>query len=134
VVRRRAAALVVATVGLLAACSVPGGTGDGSSARPPLHAFDTYRTLDGGSVVQVSFTGFPDESGPCRAEYRAEASETSQRVYVQVQTLRVPGEQALPLCQRTLGPRTASVSLRSPMGGRAVVDAATGQLIQAPTG
>ena len=130
---RHRAALVVATVGLLAACSVPAGTGDDSSAKPPLHAFDTYRTLDGGSVVEVSFTGFPDESGPCGAEYRAEASETTERVYVQVQTLQLPNEQALPLCQRTLGPRTASVSLRSPLGGRAVVDAATGQLILAPT-
>jgi hypothetical protein len=125
--------MVVLTVGLLAACSAPAGTRGTASPNATLHPFDTYRTLASDTVV-VSFTGFPDETGPCGADYRAEASETAERVYVQVQTVRLPSEQVLPLCQRTLGPRTASVSLRSPMGGRAVVDAATGQLVIAPRG
>lgn len=129
--RPRTTTLVVLTVGLLAGCAVPAGPRETS---PPLHAFDTYRTIAGDTVVEVSFTGFRDETGPCGADYRAEASETAERVYVQVQTVRLPSEQALPLCQRTLGRRTASVSLRAPMGGRAVVDAATGQLVIAPTG
>ena len=125
----RRAALAVATVGLLAACADPSARPDADLAGPPLHAFGTYRTLEGGTVVEVVFAGFPDDNGPCGADYRAVASETAERVYVQVQVLREPGPQAEALCARPLRPRTVSVSLRSPMDDRAVVDSATGELV-----
>ena len=81
----------VATVGLLAACSDPSARRAADPAGPALHAFGTYRTLEGGTVVEVVFAGFPDDNGPCGADYHAVASETAERVYVQVQVLREPG-------------------------------------------
>ena len=136
--RRGRAALAVAVLaaGLLAACSDPSPRADAVPAGPPLHAFGTYRTLEGDTVVEVTFAGFPDQSGPCGAAYHAVASETAERVYVQVQILREPVPQAGALCARLLRRRTVSVTLRSPIEGRAVVDAATGGLVAAgvPTG
>ena len=128
-VHRRRAVLAVATVGLLAACSDPSARRAADPAGPALHAFGTYRTLEGGTVVEVVFAGFPDDNGPCGADYHAVASETAERVYVQVQVLREPGPQAAALCPKPLRPRTLSVSLRAPIEGRAVVDAATGELV-----
>ena len=81
---RHAVALLAAAGAALAACS--GGTpGQAPSGR--VHPFDSYRVQ--GREVVVSFTGIPDQPGPCGADYRAGASETVDRVYIRLRELQL---------------------------------------------
>jgi hypothetical protein len=121
-----AAAAALAVVSL-AACS-DGSPGQAPTAR--LHPFDSYRVQ--GREVVVSFTGIPDQPGPCGADYRAQASETVDRVYIRLRELphaAPPGDSACPAIAQL---RAATVTLRAPLGSRAVVDGATGDIVLQP--
>ena len=130
--RRGARALGAALVAVVAvpwvtACS-GGAPVPGASARP--HPFTSYR-VEGRTVV-VAFTGIPDQPGPCGADYRAEASETVDRVYIRLQELPhapPPGDVVCPAIAQL---RTAVVTLEAPLGPRAVVDGATGEIVLQP--
>lgn len=130
--RRHGTVLVVLASALVAvsgvsACSDSAPVG-GATARP--HPFSSYR-VEGRTVV-VAFTGVPDQPGPCGADYRAEASETVDRVYIRLQELphaAPPGEAVCPAIAQL---RTAVVTLERPLGPRAVVDGATGEIVLQP--
>ncbi|HET8768877.1 MAG TPA: hypothetical protein VFM86_16240 [Pedococcus sp.] len=112
---------------VLAACS---GGSPAPDATSRLQPFDSYRVQ--GRQVVVSFSGVPDRPGPCGADYRAQASETVDRVYIRVREYphaAPPGEVACPAMAQL---RTASVTLEEPLGSRAVVDGATGEIVLQP--
>jgi hypothetical protein len=116
---------------LLAGCS--------STAPPPRQAqtgqpFDSYQVAQDGRTVVVAFVGAPDQPGPCGWDYVAQASETSERVYIRVHgvphDLDGPGQVACPAIGQR---RTAEVRLQTPLGDRAVVDGTTDDLLVQPT-
>jgi hypothetical protein len=125
-----ALAAPVALSVLVAGCS-------STSARPPQPArtgqpFDGYRLAQGGQELVVLFWGAPDEPGPCGVDYPAEASETSDRVYVRVRTLPHHQGAAPVACPAIAQRRTATVRLEAPLGVRAVVDGTTGDMLTQP--
>jgi hypothetical protein len=66
-------------------------------------------------------------------DYPAEASETTDRVYVRVLVRpRRPGPQPV-ACPAIAQRRSSSVRLEQPLGARAVVDGSTGQMLLQPT-
>jgi len=124
------AALSVLCV-LLTGCS-------SASAPPPGPAgtgqpFDAYRQSDGGQEVTVLFWGAPEEPGPCGVDYPAEASETSDRVYIRVRAVPHHQGPAAVACPAIAQRRTATVRLEAPLGARAVVDGTTGDMLIQPS-
>ena len=95
-------------------------------------AFDTYRTMDRGRVVVVTFAGGPREPGPCGVDYQAVASETGDRVYIRVGALPHRVLEGVLACPPLSQRRTATVTLRAPLGARAVVDGTTGDMLLQP--
>ena len=80
----------------------------------------------------MSFTGIPDEPGPCGADYRAQVSETLDRVYIRLRELPHAGPQGGVACPAIAQLRTVTVTLAAPLGSRAVVDGATGDIVLQP--
>lgn len=121
-----AASAVVAAV-VLAACS---GGSPAPDATGRLQPFDSYRVQ--GRQVVVSFSGVPDRPGPCGADYRAQASETVDRVYIRVREYPHAAPAGEVACPAIAQLRTAAVTLEQPLGSRAVVDGATGEIVLQP--
>jgi hypothetical protein len=116
---------------LVAGCSSP-------STPPPPPArtgqpFDAYQLAEGGRELVVLFWGAPDEPGPCGVDYPAQASETSDRVYVRVRALPHRQGAAPVACPAIAAPRTATVRLEAPLDARAVVDGTTGDMLIQPS-
>ncbi|MGN6612174.1 MAG: hypothetical protein ACTHLJ_10405 [Angustibacter sp.] len=124
-----AASAVVAAVvlALLAACS---GGSPAPDATSRLQPFDSYRVQ--GRQVVVTFSGVPDRPGPCGADYRAQASETVDRVYIRVREYPHAAPAGEVACPAIAQLRTAAVTLEQPLSSRAVVDGATGEIVLQP--
>jgi len=128
----------LAVVSALSALSVLVAGCSSTSAPPPKPArtgqpFDAYRLAEGGRELVVLFWGAPDEPGPCGVDYPAQASETSDRVYVRVRAVPHHQGAALVACPAIAQRRTATVRLEAPLGARAVVDGTTGDMLIQPS-
>jgi hypothetical protein len=116
---------------LLAGCSSSAPTPPQTRSGQP---FDSYRVAQDGRTVVVSFLGAPDEPGPCGWDYAAQASETSERVYIRVHGVpHVNPGRGQVACPAIAQRRSAAVRLETPLGDRAVVDGTTGDLLIQPS-
>jgi hypothetical protein len=125
-----ALAVVAAVSVLVAGCSSPSAPPQPARTGQP---FDAYQLAQGGRELVVLFWGAPDEPGPCGVDYPAEASETSDRVYVRVRVLPHHQGAAPVACPAIAQRRTATVRLEAPLGARAVVDGTTGDMLIQPS-
>ncbi|MFC8502256.1 hypothetical protein ACFUC1_07850 [Pedococcus sp. NPDC057267] len=125
--RRGLLAAATTVLALVAACS---GGSPPQDAPSRLRPFDSYRVQ--GLQVVVSFSGVPDRPGPCGADYRAQASETVDRVYIRVREYPHASPAGEVACPAIAQVRTTSVTLAQPLGSRAVVDGATGEIVLQP--
>jgi hypothetical protein len=94
----------------------------GDGLRP-----ESFDLTPGGRTLTLTFTGAPDEPGPCGADYRGQAFESDQAVVVAVVQLpRDPGGQQV-ACPAIGAVRTVDVTLTRALGGRTVLSLADGQ-------
>jgi hypothetical protein len=126
--------LVACVAALLAAgvvVAVTRDTGSTSSAsNEPIGGAGFVARTDGERKLVLGFTGGSptlDPSDPCWQGYRAEATETDDRVTVSIRVLRsstpFPPNYA---CTLEAYARTTEVTLKRPLGTRVLVDGSTG--------
>ncbi|MFK0212433.1 hypothetical protein [Streptomyces sp. NPDC090298] len=94
----------------------PTGPGEGTA---PARQITAYRTAEDGRKLSVTFWG-----GVC-STYTAKAVETPEKVTVRIDEKADPGR----MCVAVAKEITVSVTLRSPLGDRSVVDAASGEAV-----
>ncbi|MFF8376452.1 hypothetical protein ACF07V_10025 [Streptomyces sp. NPDC015661] len=80
---------------------------------------ESYRTADDGRKLSLTFFG-----GVC-ATYTAKAVETPEKVTVRIEEKSDPDTMCIAIAKEI----TLTVTLQSPLGGRTVVDAASGQAV-----
>jgi hypothetical protein len=121
----RPARLGIALLGtafILAAC-----TPDPGTARPW-----SLATEPEPGVLVVSFWGRPPRGGPtdyCGADYTGTAAETAARIVVTVyEHSNPPPPNVRIACPALAAGREVRLTLTGPVGGRTVVDGATGQV------
>ncbi|MCZ0979374.1 hypothetical protein O1L60_10385 [Streptomyces diastatochromogenes] len=85
----------------------------------PARQIGSYRTAEDGRKLTVTFWG-----GVC-GTYTAEAVETPERVTVRIDEKSDPGRVCIAIAKEI----TLTVTLQSPLGDRAVVDAASGEAV-----
>jgi hypothetical protein len=83
-----------------------------------------------GRTLTVEFAGAPSGTGPCSARYTLNRAVSSTAVAVAVQEHKRDGTA---LCAAVGYPRRVTVVLPAPLGGRALVDAASGVAIPVTT-
>ncbi|MGW8768988.1 hypothetical protein ACWGN5_41715 [Streptomyces sp. NPDC055815] len=83
----------------------------------PVRRIQSYRTAEDGRKLSVTFWG-----GVC-STYTAKAVETPEKVTVRIDEKSDPEQACIAVAKEI----TLTVTLQSPLGGRAVVDAASGQ-------
>ncbi|GGY12858.1 hypothetical protein [Streptomyces tanashiensis] len=85
----------------------------------PARQIESYRTAEDGRKLTVTFWG-----GVC-STYTAKAVETPEKVTVRIDEKSDPGRACIAIAKEI----TLTVTLQSPLGDRAVVDAASGQAV-----
>ncbi len=90
---------------------------------------ESFDLTPGGRTLTLTFTGAPDEPGPCGADYRAQAFESDRAVVVAVvQVPREPSGQDI-ACSAIGAVRTVEVTLHRELGDRAVLSLVDGQQV-----
>ena len=74
-------------------------------------------------VMTFTFTGAPDNPGPCGADYTAAVAESNSAVAVAVLAISHSAPDAPIACTAIAAVRSVSVVLAGPLGGRVVVNA-----------
>jgi hypothetical protein len=95
------------------------------------HPWERARA-DGPRHLVVSLWGSPPITGPqdyCGADYSARVSESGERVVVTVYERRnQPPPNVRVFCTAIAAAREVQVTLAAPVGGRALIDGATGEV------
>lgn len=96
----------------------------GDGLRP-----ESFDLVPGGRTLRLTFTGAPDEPGPCGADYRGQAFESDRAVVVAV--VPVPRESSRQdvACPAIGAVRTVDVTLHRELGDRTVLSLADGQQV-----
>jgi hypothetical protein len=84
-----------------------------------------------GHVLNVEFQGSSGgATGPCGVEYSVEAAYSEHAVVVIIHEATLRGDAGVP-CLMSAVDRTASVTLREPIGNRVMLDVRDGRVIPA---
>jgi hypothetical protein len=121
IAHRAVLATAAGAVLLASACTSPPGTP---------HPWEEARA-GGPRELVVSFWGSPPLRGPtdyCGADYSARVSESSERVVITVHGHRnTPPPNVRVACTAIAARRDVPVMLAAPLGGRTLIDGATGE-------
>jgi hypothetical protein len=91
----------------------------------PLGGSITANVDASGTAVTVMFTGAAEGDGPCTADYRLDLIEDDAFVEATITETRSGSHS----CQAVGYPREATATLNRPLGGRVLVEAATGAAV-----
>jgi hypothetical protein len=79
-------------------------------------------TAADGHRLTISFLGAAPGSGPCSADYAADVEQSATAVLVSVRTLPAPSPSSAAVCATMAYERRLTVTLRSPLGDRVLID------------
>jgi hypothetical protein len=109
---------------------VPDGPWD--SAHPPFGlSFDLATSTMGGAVLTAEFTGAKSGADvPCGEDYTLETVTSAHAMVVMIHTHPGPPSKPHAMCNMIGYPRTATIQLPQPLGGRVVLEGRVGHPVQ----